>query len=79
MSRLTALHVAQWHQRLDPAAADATRKLETGNVLFLPRLKFALIDEERRFLSPAWSSRERERGVYRRLSAADKCLLEIRS
>jgi hypothetical protein len=56
MSRLTTLDVAQWHQPLAPAAAaDATRELETGNVLFLPRLKFTLTDEERRFLSPAWS------------------------
>ncbi len=56
MSRLTTLDVGQWHQPFDPATtANATRELEAGNVLFLPRLQFTLADEEQRFLSPAWS------------------------
>ena len=56
MSQLTTLDVAQWQQPLDPAtSAYATRELETGNVLFLPMLKFTPADEERRLLSPAWS------------------------
>ena len=56
MSQLTTLDVAQWQPPLDPAtSAYATRELETGNVLFLPMLKFTPADEERRLLSPAWS------------------------
>ena len=52
---LTALETARWDAALDPAAATAaTRELEAGKVVFLPRLRFALQDEEQRFLSPRW-------------------------
>lgn len=71
MSGLTALDIAQWHQPLGPsAAADATRELETGNVLFLPRLQFALTGEERRFLSPAWSDGKAKNVSYDPAAAA---------
>jgi len=53
---LTTLDVSQWHAPLDAAgAALATRELESGSVLFLPHLKFALTASEQRFLSPQWS------------------------
>ena len=71
MSRLTTLELAQWHQPLDPAAAaEATRELETGNVLFLPRLKFALTGDEQRFLSPAWSDGKAKNVSYDPATAA---------
>lgn len=55
MNPLTELATAHWDESLDPAAAaDATRDLETGKVIFLPRLAFTLHDEEQRFLSPRW-------------------------
>ena len=56
MSGLATMDIAQWHQPLaSVAAADATRRLESGDVLFMPRLKFTLRAEEQRFLSPTWS------------------------
>ena len=71
MSQLTTLDIAQWHQPLAPAAAaDATRELETGNVLFLPRLKFTLSDAEQRFLSPAWSDGKAKNVSYNPGAAA---------
>jgi hypothetical protein len=47
-------------ERWDPALsaaeqAAATLAVESGGVLFFPRLAFALEPEERRFLSPSWS------------------------
>jgi 3-deoxy-D-manno-oct-2-ulosonic acid (Kdo) hydroxylase len=56
MSAIVTLDIASWRPALAPdAQADLTRKLEEGRVLALPRLSFALSDEERRFLSPTWS------------------------
>jgi len=53
--KLTSLDVARWDAGIDAdAAARATHDLETGKVLFLPRLKFALEPGEQRFLSPQW-------------------------
>ncbi len=55
MSRIATVDIAQWNEALAPAAAGgATRELESGNVLFLPRLEFVLMDSERRFLTPRW-------------------------
>ncbi len=55
MNAITTLDCARWEVTLPPAAAaDATRELEAGGVLFLPRLKFLLDAEEQRFLSPQW-------------------------
>ena len=55
MSPITTLDIARWNETLPPAAAaDATRELEAGRVLFMPRLPFTLTDGERRFLSPQW-------------------------
>jgi hypothetical protein len=70
MSQLTTLDVAQWHQPLAPApAAEATRELEAGNVLFLPQLEFALTDDEQRFLSPAWSDGKAKNVSYDPIAA----------
>lgn len=55
MSHITPLDIASWEDALPPAAAvEATRELEAGNVLFLPRLAFALTAGEQKFLSPQW-------------------------
>ena len=44
-----------WDAALDPAAAtDVTRELEAGKIIFLPRLRFTLQDEEQRFLAQDW-------------------------
>jgi hypothetical protein len=52
---LTALETARWDSALDPAAAaDVTRELEAGKVIFLPRLRFALLEDEQRFLAQDW-------------------------
>ena len=70
MSQLTTLDVAQWDQQRDPAAtAHATRELEAGKVLFLPRLQFALTTEEQRFLSPQWSDGKAKNVSYDPLAA----------
>jgi hypothetical protein len=53
---LTTIHASEWNYSLPAAdAAETTRALETGLVLYLPRLAFKLSAEERRFLSPQWS------------------------
>jgi hypothetical protein len=42
-------------QASDAERASAQQALETGAVLFLPRLRFGLTESETRFLSPEWS------------------------
>ncbi len=70
MSPLTTLDAAQWDGPRDPAAtARAARELEAGNVLFLPRLKFALAADEQRFLSPQWSDGKAKNVSYDPLAA----------
>lgn len=55
MNPVSTHEITHWDVALPAAAAaDATRELEGGRVLFLPRLEFALTDNERRFLSPQW-------------------------
>ena len=54
--QLFEIPVAGWDHPLPAAeAAAATAALETGQVLFMPRLAFALSPDEKRFLSPQWS------------------------
>ncbi len=49
------LPAARWDAAFPPAEqALAVETVETGGVLFFPRLAFALAPDERRFLSPAW-------------------------
>ena len=56
MSTLVTLPIAEWRPTLAPdAQQDAARALESGAVLVLPQLAFALTERERRFLSPSWS------------------------
>jgi len=70
MSQLTTLDIARWNEPRDPAAtARATRELEAGNVLFLPRLKFALAADEQRMLSPQWSDGKAKNVSYDPLAA----------
>jgi hypothetical protein len=56
MNQLVTLDYSDWGPQ--PGADDAARltdALESGQVLFLPKLAFPLSEEERRFLSPRWS------------------------
>lgn len=55
MNPISTLELARWDAPLQAeAAAGAMRALESGAVLFMPRLEFTLTDGERRFLSPLW-------------------------
>ncbi len=56
MTSLAILDLAQWNQPLPAAPAErATRELESGKILYLPRLGFLFADGESRFLAPQWS------------------------
>lgn len=53
---LFTVDACEWNAAIAaPAASEATCALETGQLLYLPRLAFALAADERRFLSPQWS------------------------
>ena len=53
---LFTVETSDWSHALAAAdAAAATRALETGQVLFMPQLAFAMSPAEKRFLSPQWS------------------------
>jgi len=56
MSSIVMLDLAAWRPAITPQAQrEAARALESGAVLVLPHLGFAMSDRERRFLSPNWS------------------------
>src|SRR2546423_9208300 len=74
-SLLEELKLDTWNPVLTAAAqAVATDALEAGRILYLPRLGFALLPHEQRFLSAEWSDGETEninlRGGERRLRGA---------
>ena len=55
MDAILTLDFAGWNQ---PAATDGgalAGELEAGRVLYLPRLRFAFLESERRFFEPRWS------------------------
>jgi len=53
--KLCTLDVSRWEAGVDASiAARATHELETGKLLFMPGLRFALESGEERFLSPQW-------------------------
>jgi len=56
MPDIVSLDLTSWspHQSAD-VQQTAIRTLESGGVLVLPRLAFALCETETRFLSPQWS------------------------
>lgn len=57
MNPLETLDLADWGPAPSGGPDDhAAAALESGKVLFLPRLAFVLGNDERRFLSPEWSS-----------------------
>src|SRR5712691_158664 len=75
MSLLEELKLDTWNPVLTAAAqAAAIDTLEAGRILYLPRLAFALLPHEQRFLSPDWSDGETKninlRGGERRLRGA---------
>lgn len=54
--QLFEIPAVAWNHALDAAAAkNATQALETGHILFMPQLAFAMSPDEKRFLSPQWS------------------------
>src|SRR5260370_34791455 len=56
---LEELTLDTWNPVLTAAAqAAATDALEAGRILYLPRLEFALLSHEQRFLSAEWSDGE---------------------
>jgi hypothetical protein len=56
MNILYPLETRRWNETFAPdIQARAIEALETGHVLFMPRLPFSLSESEKRFLSPAWS------------------------
>jgi len=72
---LEELTLDAWNPVLTAAAqAAATDALEAGRILYLPRLAFALLPHEQRFLSAEWSDGETKninlRGGERRLRGA---------
>src|SRR5467141_4126252 len=74
-SLLEELKLDTWNPPLTAAAqAAATDALEAGRILYLPRLEFALLPHEQRFLSAEWSDGETKninlRGGERRLRGA---------
>ena len=53
---IVELPLERWDPVLSAAEqAAATRVVESGGVLFFPRLRFALEPQEERYLSPSWS------------------------
>src|SRR2546427_11564398 len=72
---LEELTLDAWNPVLTAAAqAAAIDTLEAGRILYLPRLEFALLPHEQRFLSAEWSDGETKninlRGGERRLRGA---------
>jgi len=60
------LSIETWNPVLDSAAQNAaTDALESGKVLFLPRLRFDMQLDERRFLSTKWSD-GKSKNIYLR-------------
>src|SRR5215471_14375173 len=56
MPDIVSLDLESWHpDELPDVQRTAIRTLESGGVLVLPRLGFALFEAEQRFLSPQWS------------------------
>lgn len=49
------LAIGDWKPQLDENREVFARSLESGNVLFFPKLEFCLLDTEKKFLSDQWS------------------------
>lgn len=59
--RIHTVEVADWNAALDAPAADALcAQLESGAVILLPRLAFATLPGEERFLSDAFATEDRK-------------------
>ena len=63
MTELGTLDVTSWRPAISPELTDEfAQRLESGGVLVLPRLAFALEPGEERFLDPKWSN-ERAKNI----------------
>ena len=66
LNLIETLSIDAWNPALDAAAQDAAEDaLESGKVLYLPRLRFTVAPDERRFLSTHWSD-GRSKNIYLR-------------
>jgi hypothetical protein len=73
MSQIETLAIADWVPQ--PATEESRRlaaELEAGKVLFLPRLRFDMLPQEKRFLDPRWADRKAKNISYDPASAAIK-------
>ena len=62
---LKPIDLARWDEPLPAAeAAHATRELESGKIIFLPRLRFELTPAESRFIAPQWTDGKAKNVVY---------------
>lgn len=55
MSQIEILDIAEWTPVQAPDAARVAAALEAGKLLWLPRLRFEMRPDQRRFLDPRWS------------------------
>ncbi len=66
LNLIETLSIDAWSPALDAAAQDAAADaLESGKVLYLPRLGFTISPDERRFLSTQWSD-GKSKNIYLR-------------
>ena len=55
--RIYNVDLTQWSGPFSPAQQNgATAAMESGNVVYLPKLDFAFTPEEQKFLTPVWSN-----------------------
>jgi hypothetical protein len=58
---LQTLEIEDWRPAVEPSLSERLAlSLEQGKVLYLPRLRFALLDGEQAFFSPQWLSGKRK-------------------
>ncbi len=57
MDQLFELPLTSWNQPMDSSRQElATDAIESGKVVFLPKLTFAFQEDEKKFLTPSWSN-----------------------
>jgi hypothetical protein len=86
VSAIVRIGLDAWAPEAAGGDCEAGRALESGGVLFFPRLRFALASHEEKFLDPAWSDRraknvslETEGDVVTGTAASRRELEELRA
>lgn len=83
MSAITTLEIASWQPAIDVTAQrELVHALEAGGVIALPRVRFELAENERRFLSSQWSDGRSknisvERGVLKGARGSERDCAEL--